>query len=319
MTDYKDTVYLPKTDFSMRAGLPNKEPQILKIWEDTKLFKKLREQRKNSKPFILHDGPPYANGNLHIGHALNKIIKDVINRSQSMLGKNANYVPGWDCHGLPIEWKIEENYRKKKKNKDDIPVVEFRKECRDFASKWMDIQSEEFQRLGVYGDWEDPYSTMKYESEAIIMSEIGKFLMNGSLYRGVKPVMWSPVEKTALAEAEIEYHDHVSTTIFARFPIKKAPIEILNDYEIIIWTTTPWTMPGNRAVAYGKDIDYTLLEITSVSENSLAKIGDKIVVATHLLEEAIKELYILDYNVSKKLKGSEFEGSILAHPLNGYG
>ena len=319
MTDYKDTVYLPKTDFSMRAGLPNKEPQILKIWEDTKLFKKLREQRKNSKPFILHDGPPYANGNLHIGHALNKIIKDVINRSQSMLGKNANYVPGWDCHGLPIEWKIEENYRKKKKNKDDIPVVEFRKECRDFASKWMDIQSEEFQRLGVYGDWEDPYSTMKYESEAIIMSEIGKFLMNGSLYRGVKPVMWSPVEKTALAEAEIEYHDHVSTTIFARFPIKKAPIEILDDYEIIIWTTTPWTMPGNRAVAYGKDIDYTLLEITSVSENSLAKIGDKIVVATQLLEEAIKELYILDYNVSKKLKGSEFEGSILAHPLNGYG
>ena len=319
MTDYKDTVYLPKTDFSMRAGLPNKEPQILKIWEDTKLFKKLREQRKNSKPFILHDGPPYANGNLHIGHALNKIIKDVINRSQSMLGKNANYVPGWDCHGLPIEWKIEENYRKKKKNKDDIPVVEFRKECRDFASKWMDIQSEEFQRLGVYGDWEDPYSTMKYESEAIIMSEIGKFLMNGSLYRGVKPVMWSPVEKTALAEAEIEYHDHVSTTIFARFPIKKAPIEILDDYEIIIWTTTPWTMPGNRAVAYGKDIDYTLLEITSVSENSLAKIGDKIVVATQLLEEVIKELNVLDYNVSKKLKGSEFEGSILAHPLNVYG
>ena len=319
MTDYKDTVYLPKTDFSMRAGLPTKEPQILKIWEDTKLFKKLREQRKDAKPFILHDGPPYANGNLHIGHALNKIIKDVINRSQSMLGKNANYVPGWDCHGLPIEWKIEENYRKKKKNKDDIPVVEFRKECRDFASKWMDIQSEEFQRLGVYGDWEDPYSTMKYESEAIIMSEIGKFLMNGSLYRGVKPVMWSPVEKTALAEAEIEYHDHVSTTIFARFPIKKAPLEILNDYEIIIWTTTPWTMPGNRAVAYGKDIDYSLLEITSVNENSLAKIGDKIVVANQLLEEAIKELSISNYNVSKKLKGSDFEGSILAHPLNGYG
>jgi len=219
MTDYKDTVYLPKTDFSMRAGLPTKEPQILKLWEEINLFKKLREQRKNSEPFILHDGPPYANGNLHIGHALNKIIKDVINRSQSMLGKNANYVPGWDCHGLPIEWKIEENYRKKKKNKDDVPIVEFRKECRDFAAKWMDVQSEEFQRLGVYGDWEDPYSTMKYESEAIIMSEIGKFLMNGSLYRGIKPVMWSPVEKTALAEAEIEYHDHISTTIFARFPV----------------------------------------------------------------------------------------------------
>ena len=319
MTDYKDTVYLPKTDFSMRAGLPAKEPQILKIWEDIGLYKKLREQRKNSEPFILHDGPPYANGNLHIGHALNKIIKDVINRSQSMLGKNANYVPGWDCHGLPIEWKIEENYRKKKKNKDDIPVVEFRKECRDFAKNWMDIQSEEFQRLGVYGDWEAPYSTMKYESEARIMSEIGKFLMNGGLYRGVKPVMWSPVEKTALAEAEIEYHDHISTTIFARFPIIKSPNNILTGHEIIIWTTTPWTMPGNRAVAYGKDIDYSLLEISSVKESSLAKLGDKILIASDLLEDVINELSIIDYKISNKLKGSELKDSILAHPLHKYG
>ena len=319
MTDYKDTVYLPKTDFSMRAGLPAKEPQILKIWEDIGLYKKLREQRKNSEPFILHDGPPYANGNLHIGHALNKIIKDVINRSQSMLGKNANYVPGWDCHGLPIEWKIEENYRKKKKNKDDIPVVEFRKECRDFAKNWMDIQSEEFQRLGVYGDWEAPYSTMKYESEARIMSEIGKFLMNGGLYRGVKPVMWSPVEKTALAEAEIEYHDHISTTIFARFPIIKSPNNILTGHEIIIWTTTPWTMPGNRAVAYGKDIDYSLLEISSVKESSLAKLGDKILIASDLLEDVINELSIIDYKISNKLKGSELKDSILAHPLHKFG
>ncbi|MDC0456880.1 isoleucine--tRNA ligase [Alphaproteobacteria bacterium] len=319
MTDYKDTVYLPKTDFSMRAGLPAKEPQILKIWEDIGLYKKLREQRKNSEPFILHDGPPYANGNLHIGHALNKIIKDVINRSQSMLGKNANYVPGWDCHGLPIEWKIEENYRKKKKNKDDIPVVEFRKECRDFAKNWMDIQSGEFQRLGVYGDWEAPYSTMKYESEARIMSEIGKFLMNGGLYRGVKPVMWSPVEKTALAEAEIEYHDHISTTIFARFPIIKSPNNILTGHEIIIWTTTPWTMPGNRAVAYGKDIDYSLLKISSVEESSLAKLGDKILIASDLLEDVINELSITDYKISNKLKGSELKDSILAHPLHKYG
>ena len=319
MTDYKDTVYLPKTDFSMRAGLPAKEPQILKVWEDIGLYKKLREQRKNSEPFILHDGPPYANGNLHIGHALNKIIKDVINRSQSMLGKNANYVPGWDCHGLPIEWKIEENYRKKKKSKDDIPVVEFRKECRDFAKNWMDIQSEEFQRLGVYGDWEAPYSTMKYESEARIMSEIGKFLMNGGLYRGVKPVMWSPVEKTALAEAEIEYHDHISTTIFARFPIIKSPNNILTGHEIIIWTTTPWTMPGNRAVAYGKDIDYSLLEISSVEESSLAKLGDKILIASDLLEDVINELSITDYKISNKLKGSELKDSILAHPLHKFG
>ena len=303
----------------MRAGLPAKEPQILKVWEDIGLYKKLREQRKNSEPFILHDGPPYANGNLHIGHALNKIIKDVINRSQSMLGKNANYVPGWDCHGLPIEWKIEENYRKKKKSKDDIPVVEFRKECRDFAKKWMDIQSEEFQRLGVYGDWKAPYSTMKYESEARIMSEIGKFLMNGGLYRGVKPVMWSPVEKTALAEAEIEYHDHISTTIFARFPILKSPNNNLNGHEIIIWTTTPWTMPGNRAVAYGKDIEYSLLDILDVEESSLAKGGDKILIASDLLEEVIKELLISDYKISNKLMGDDLKGSILGHPLNKFG
>ncbi|MDC0110806.1 isoleucine--tRNA ligase, partial [Alphaproteobacteria bacterium] len=265
------------------------------------------------------DGPPYANGNLHIGHALNKIIKDVINRSQSMLGKNANYVPGWDCHGLPIEWKIEENYRKKKKNKDDIPVVEFRKECRDFAQKWMDIQSEEFQRLGVYGDWDAPYTTMKYESEAIIMSEIGKFLMNGSLYRGVKPVMWSPVEKTALAEAEIEYHDHTSTTIFARFPIIKTSIVALKDSEVIIWTTTPWTMPGNRAVAYGKDIDYSLIEIKKVNESSLAKDKDKIIVGTELLDVVMKELLIEDYKLIMELKGSDLKGIILAHPLKNHG
>ena len=319
MTNYKDTVYLPKTDFSMRAGLPVKEPQILKSWQETGLYKKLREQRKNAEPFILHDGPPYANGNLHIGHALNKIIKDVINRSQSMLGKNANYVPGWDCHGLPIEWKIEENYRKKKKNKDDIPVVEFRKECRDFAQKWMDIQSEEFQRLGVYGDWDAPYTTMKYESEAIIMSEIGKFLMNGSLYRGVKPVMWSPVEKTALAEAEIEYHDHTSTTIFARFPIIKTSIVALKDSEVIIWTTTPWTMPGNRAVAYGKDIDYSLIEIKKVNESSLAKDRDKIIVGTELLDVVMKELLIEDYKLIMELKGSDLKGIILAHPLKNHG
>ena len=319
MTNYKDNVYLPKTDFSMRAGLPTKEPQILKIWEDTKLYKKLRKLRKDAEPFILHDGPPYANGNLHIGHALNKIIKDVINRSQSMLGKNANYVPGWDCHGLPIEWKIEENYRKKKKNKDDIPIVEFRKECRDFAQNWMNVQSEEFQRLGVYGDWEDPYATMKYESEAIIMSEIGKFLMNGSLYRGVKPVMWSPVEKTALAEAEIEYHDHTSTTIFARFPIIEASVEALKSFQIIIWTTTPWTMPGNRAVAYGREIDYSFIKISKVNDSSLAKNGDQIGIASDLLENVIKELMIEEYEEVLKLKGSDLKGMKLAHPLRDFG
>ena len=208
----KEHLNLPKTAFSMKANLPNKEPEYLKFWDKINLYEKLRSQSKGKEKFVLHDGPPYANGNIHMGTALNKILKDIIIKFHQMDGKDSVYVPGWDCHGLPIEWKIEENYRKKKKNKDDVPIVEFRKECRDFAEKWMDIQSEEFQRLGVYGDWEDPYSTMKFESEAIIMSEIGKFLMNGSLYRGIKPVMWSPVEKTALAEAEIEYHDHISTT-----------------------------------------------------------------------------------------------------------
>merc|ERR1711991_1113512 len=199
----------------------------------------------------LHDGPPYANGQLHIGHALNKILKDVVNRSQSMLGKDANYVPGWDRHGLPIEWKIEEN---------------FRKECREFADKWMKIQSEEFERLGVCGDWKDPYSTMKFESEAKIMSEIGKFLLNGGLYRGVKPVMWSTVEKTALAEAEIEYHEHRSTTIYVRFPVDNTEIDELINSNVIIWTTTPWTIPGNRAVAYKGDLKYLLIEVLSIKE-----------------------------------------------------
>ena len=319
MSDYKDTVYLPKTNFPMRAGLPKKEPEILEFWKKMDLYKVLREKRKNSPMFILHDGPPYANGNLHIGHALNKILKDVINKSQSMLGKNANYVPGWDCHGLPIEWKIEENYRKKKKNKDDVPIVEFRAECREFAEKWMKIQSEEFERLGVCGDWKKPYSTMKYESEASIMAEIGKFLMNGSLYRGVKPVMWSSVEKTALAEAEIEYHDHNSTTIYARFPVKETKIKQIKDAEIIIWTTTPWTMPGNRAVAYNKNINYCLLHINEVEDGSLARVGDKIVVAEDLIDEFLKENKIVNFNTTFNVLGEDLKGTILFHPLKGHG
>ena len=319
MSDYKDTVYLPKTNFPMRAGLPKKEPEILDFWKKIDLYKVLRERRKNSPMFILHDGPPYANGNLHIGHALNKILKDVINKSQSMLGKNANYVPGWDCHGLPIEWKIEENYRKKKKNKDDVPIVEFRAECREFADKWMKIQSEEFERLGVCGDWKKPYSTMRYESEASIMAEIGKFLMNGGLYRGVKPVMWSSVEKTALAEAEIEYHDHKSTTIYARFSVKKTKIEQIKDAEIIIWTTTPWTMPGNRAVAYNKKIKYSLLVINEIEDLSLAKVNDKVVVAKELIDDFIKENKIVDFDNVCNFLGEDLKGTILSHPLSGYG
>ncbi|MDC3063080.1 isoleucine--tRNA ligase [Alphaproteobacteria bacterium] len=319
MSEYKDTVFLPKTNFSMRAGLPKKEPEILKFWKEIDIYSKLRSARKGKELFVLHDGPPYANGNLHIGHALNKILKDIINRSQSMLGKDANYVPGWDCHGLPIEWKIEENYRKKKKDKDEIPIIDFRKECREFADKWMNIQSKEFERLGVCGDWKDPYSTMKFESEAKIMSEIGKFLMNGGLYRGVKPVMWSTVEKTALAEAEIEYHEHRSTTIYVRFPIYKTEIEDLKNSNIIIWTTTPWTIPGNRAVAYKADLKYLLIEVLSTSEDSIAKISDKVIVAEELLDSFIEDTFIEKFNVTSKIEGKELEGTILKHPLNKQG
>jgi len=310
MSEYKDTVFLPRTTFSMRAGLPKKEPEILKFWQDIDIYSKLRSARKGRELFVLHDGPPYANGNLHIGHALNKILKDIINRSQSMLGKDANYVPGWDCHGLPIEWKIEENYRKKKKNKDEIPIIDFRKECREFADKWMNIQSEEFERLGVCGDWKDPYSTMKFESEAKIMSEIGKFLMNGGLYRGVKPVMWSTVEKTALAEAEIEYHEHRSTTIYVRFPVNKTKIEDFKNSNIIIWTTTPWTIPANKALAYNQSLIYILLEIDNKK---------KIIIAKDLLESFKKDTNIEKTKIIKEFSGKEFKGTICSHPFYSIG
>jgi len=317
--DLKQTVFLPKTDFPMRAGLPKKEPEILAMWNDMGFFDELRARRQGHEKFILHDGPPYANGNLHIGHALNKILKDLINRFQSAIGKDANYVPGWDCHGLPIEWKIEEQYRKKKRNKDEVPIVEFRNECRDFASHWVDVQSEEFQRLGVMGNWADPYLTMAYSSEAVIAREIGKFLMNGSLFRGSKPVMWSAVEKTALAEAEIEYFDRTSTTIYARFPVKSSPMAELDGAQIIIWTTTPWTMPGNRATAYGEEINYGLYHVDAVAEDSLAKVGDRLVFADDLADSIAEACGISAMTRSNDVPVEVFKDTILNHPLNGQG
>jgi isoleucyl-tRNA synthetase len=242
--DYRPTVFLPRTDFPMKAGLPKAEPVWLERWREMNLFQRLRDDARGREKFILHDGPPYANGHLHIGHALNKILKDVVNRSQQMMGKDANYVPGWDCHGLPIEWQIELKYRKAGKDKDEVPILDFREECRRFADEWIGIQSEEFQRMGVVGDWDNPYSTMAYSAETAIACELMKFVMNGGLYRGSKPVMWSPVEKTALAEAEVEYHDHESTTIFVCFPVIQGPAEI-SGAAVVIWTTTPWTMPGS--------------------------------------------------------------------------
>jgi len=260
--DYSKSLYLPRTDFPMRGGLPKKEPELLARWREIGLYQRLQDAGRGKPKFVLHDGPPYANGNIHIGHALNKILKDLVTRSQRMLGKDSNYVPGWDCHGLPIEWKIEENYRAKGKNKDSVPVNEFRRECRAFAGHWVDVQREEFKRLGVIGDWEHPYLTMSYAAEAQIAREIMKFAANGLLYRGSKPVMWSVVEKTALAEAEVEYEDHVSDTVWVAFPVLRSNASALSDVKnakIVIWTTTPWTIPANRAIAYSSKLDYYLL------------------------------------------------------------
>ena len=313
--DLKATVFLPKTDFPMRGGLPTMEPKIQALWADMDFFTQLRKHRQGAEKFILHDGPPYANGHLHIGHALNKILKDMVNRFQSGLGKDANYIPGWDCHGLPIEWKIEETYRKKGKDKDDVPIVEFRQECRDFAAHWVGVQSEEFQRLGVMGNWATPYLTMSYHAEAVIAAEIGKFLMNGALYRGSKPVMWSAVEKTALAEAEIEYFDRRSTTIYARFPVRQTPHDALKGASVIIWTTTPWTMPGNRATAYGGDIAYGLYEVAECAENSLAIKGEKLLLADDLAEAVAEACGITKCNRLADIAPALFKDTILAHPL----
>ncbi len=317
-TDYKSSVFLPKTDFPMRGGLPKKEPELLRHWADMKLFERLCADSAARPKFVLHDGPPYANGNLHIGTALNKILKDLVSRSQQMLGKNSHYVPGWDCHGLPIEWKIEEEYRARKKDKDQVPVGEFRRECRAFAEHWIEVQREEFKRLGVVGDWDNYYSTMKFESEAVIAAELGKFLMNGGLYKGSKAVLWSVVEKTALAEAEIEYHDHTSDTIHARFPVLRSKGGGLDGASIVIWTTTPWTIPGNRALAFGPSIAYALVEVAALGEGSRAKVGEKLVLAKELVG-AVAEAAKFTPRLLRDVDVAEFDGLIATHPLRGQG
>jgi isoleucyl-tRNA synthetase len=335
--DYSKTLFLPQTDFPMRAGLPQKEPEILARWRKIGLYAQLRAAAKGRAKFVLHDGPPYANGNIHIGHALNKILKDVVTRSQQMLGFDSNYVPGWDCHGLPIEWKIEEEYRAKGKNKDAVPVVEFRRECRAFAQHWIDVQREEFKRLGVEGDWDNPYTTMAYFAEAQIARELMKFAANGLLYRGSKPVMWSVVEKTALAEAEVEYEDYTSDTVWVKFPVvlSKAGIgtgivrddphlgaeiaELLVRASVVIWTTTPWTIPGNRAVAYSSKIDYAVFEVTAAPEGNWAKPGDLLVLAKNLADEVMKAAKVEAFEVRAELNPADLWGVTLAHPLRGKG
>ena len=307
--EIKDSILLPKTEFSMKADLPKKEPAILDSWQKNNLYDSLRKDSKDKEKFILHDGPPYANGHLHMGHALNKILKDIIVKYQQLLNKNSIYVPGWDCHGLPIEWKIEEEYRAKKKNKDDVPVLEFRKQCRDFANKWIDIQKKEFQRLGVIGDWDNPYTTMHYHAEAQIVRELGKFLENGGIYKGHRPVLWSVVEKTALADAEVEYQDHKSTTIYTCFPIEKSSEPKFSDHSIVIWTTTPWTIPGNRALAVHEDIDYQSLTINKNDANQ------KVIIAKDLIENFIQENEISEHTLNFEIKGKELIGLNCKHPL----
>ena len=279
----KDQINLPKTAFSMKANLPLKEPKIVEYWNKIDLYNLLRENNKGKEKFVLHDGPPYANGNIHMGTAFNKILKDIITKFHQMDGKDSVYVPGWDCHGLPNEWKIEEQYKKNKKNKNDVPVVEFRKECREFANKWIKVHKEQFKRLGVVGDWENYYSTMSYDAEAQIVRELGKFLKEGSLYRGYKPVLWSTVEKTALADAEVEYMDHTSDTIYVSFHIQKSKLENLLGAEVIIWTTTPWTIPANKALAYNKSLKYVVIQVNDKGDFNKRKI----VVAKDLLKSVI--------------------------------
>ena len=307
--DLKNTVFLPKTDFPMKAGLATREPEFLAYWDEIDLYQKLRDQSKGRPKFILHFGPPYANGNIHIGHALSETLKDVINKTYQMKGYDAPMVPGWDCHGLPIEWKVEETYRAQGKNKDEVPVLEFRQECRSFADKWIPLQKSEFQRLGIVADWKNPYITMDFAAEARTVEQLGKFLLNGSLYRGLKPVMWSVVEKTALAEAEVEYKDHTSDSIFVSFPIIKTNTPALKDARAVIWTTTPWTLPANRAIAYGAEFDYVVVDVK----------GTRYLLAADLLDSVAASIGWEDHKIVHKLNGSDLAGSVAHHPLHGQG
>ena len=325
--DYRDTVFLPKTDFPMKAGLPAKEPHILARWLDGDLYRQLRDARAGAPKFILHDGPPYANGDMHIGHALNHILKDMVCRTQNLLGKDAPYVPGWDCHGLPIEWKVEELYRKKKLDKDQVDPIEFRAECRAYAQGWVDVQREQLKRLGINADWDHPYLTKDAQAEGTIVAELMKFAESGQLYRGAKPVMWSPVEKTALAEAEIEYEDVVSTQIDVAFEIVESPIAELVGAYAVIWTTTPWTIPVNQALAYGPEVDYSLFEIKTgeIDDNPQLEAwrGKLLLVATALVPTFLKrvgcEFDNSDYVHTYYKGGWALEGAIARHPMHHLG
>ncbi|MEJ0026377.1 MAG: isoleucine--tRNA ligase [Rhizomicrobium sp.] len=310
--DYRATLFLPETSFPMQAGLPKAEPQWLARWDAIDLYGRIRKQAKGRPLFVLHDGPPYANGEIHSGTGLNKVLKDIVVRSRGFLGYDAPYIPGWDCHGLPIEWKIEEKYRKEGKSKDDVPIDVLRKDCRAFAEHWIGVQRKQFIRLGCMGEWYKPYTTMDYRAEAVIAGELHKFVANKLLYRGFRPVMWSPVEKTALAEAEVEYHDKTSPTIYVKFPVVSGA---LKGASIVIWTTTPWTIPGNRAIAYSPTMDYGLYEVTAVEEGALAKPGERIALADALADQTAKHAKI----VLNRLGAADPKGALAAHPFRGQG
>ncbi len=313
--DYSNTLYLPQTDFPMRAGLPQKEPEMVARWQQMGLYKKLRASAAGRPKFVLHDGPPYANGDIHIGHALNKILKDVITRSFQMRGFDANYVPGWDCHGLPIEWKIEEKYREKGKNKDEVPVNEFRQECREFAAGWIARQTVDFKRLGIEGDFDHPYTTMNFHSEARIAGELLKIAQSGQLYRGSKPIMWSVVERTALAEAEVEYQMVESDAVWVKFPVVKGA-ENLMDSSVVIWTTTPWTIPANRAISYSSRIAYGLYEVAKADNDFGPQPGDRLIFAQRLAEECATKAKV-ELKLVRNVESDELTGITCAHPLKG--
>lgn len=319
--DYRDTVFLPETSFAMRAGLPAREPDWLARWERLRVYDRLRETGSARAPFVLHDGPPYANGHLHIGHALNKVLKDMVVRSQQMMGKDARYVPGWDCHGLPIEWKIEEQYRAKGLDKDEVNIVDFRQECRKFAEGWIDVQRAEFKRLGITGKWDKPYLTMDYHAEAVIADEFMKFVMNGALYQGSKPVMWSPVEKTALAEAEVEYHDHTSHQVWVRFRVVAGDaLFTKTPTDVVIWTTTPWTIPQNRAISFGPGIGYGLYEVIGRPAESTATIGQRVILADKLAEAVFAQAKLAGPDMLRRLcdvSADDLAALICAHPYRG--
>jgi isoleucyl-tRNA synthetase len=338
--DYSATLFLPQTDFPMRAGLPQKEPELLARWRRLDLYRRLRRAATGKPRFILHDGPPYANGNIHIGTALNKILKDVVTRSQQMLGFDSNYVPGWDCHGLPIEWKVEEEYRAKGRtkgwskdeagrghNQEAVSIIEFRRECRAFAEHWIEVQRDEFMRLGVEGDWANRYATMDYPAEAQIARELMKFALNGTLYRGSKPVMWSVVEQTALAEAEVEYEDYVSDTAWVKFPVREA----LDDYTgqlayepsprepaVVIWTTTPWTIPGNRAISFSSKIHYGLYEVADAPADNWAQRGDRLILADTLAGDVMKQARVSAFERRETITPDFFADKVAVHPLAGF-